>query len=177
MDCTIDTETLGTYFDSVILSVGAVKFDPKGEQEPHSPFYLKLDTDFQIEQLGRTVNESTMEWWAKQDHSLIDETFSDDDRVYPIEFIKEFNRYVVGCDNYWAQGAVFDFAILEHLYKNMGIPFPINYWACRDSRTLFKLMPSDPRHKMNDNAHNALSDAYYQSIAIQKCYAHFGLSV
>lgn len=174
VECVIDIETLGTSFDSVVLSVGAVKFNSCGNSDPHTLFYVKLDMDHQV-RLGRIISDSTIGWWSKQAPEVIEDTFSDHGRISLDEFVKQFNKYVVGCDVFWAQGAVFDFVILEHLYRSLGQPWPINYWECRDSRTLFKLFPSDPRGKNTEVVHHALSDAYNQAIAIQNSYSRLNL--
>ena len=51
----IDLETLGVEPDSVIITVGAIKFDPYTDVEPHSGLYLRCDIEEQSEQLGRTI--------------------------------------------------------------------------------------------------------------------------
>ena len=38
----LDSETLGTGPDAVILTIGAVKFDPYNLQEPHTPLYFRI---------------------------------------------------------------------------------------------------------------------------------------
>ena len=65
----IDLETLGTKPDCVILTLGAIKFDPFTNEEPHSGLYQKLDIDEQ-DKLKRTQDESTIEWWGKQTQSV-----------------------------------------------------------------------------------------------------------
>ena len=50
----IDLETLGVEPDSVIITVGAIKFDPYTDVEPHSGLYLRCDIEEQSEELGRT---------------------------------------------------------------------------------------------------------------------------
>ena len=65
--------------------------------------------------------------------------------------------------------------MLEDLYKNMKLPTPWNFWQIRDSRTLFSLMPIDPRKEIQQDLHNALADAYYQSVCVQKTYKALGI--
>ena len=43
----IDLETLDTLPSCTVLSLGAVKFDPLNDSEPHSELYLKIDIDEQ----------------------------------------------------------------------------------------------------------------------------------
>ena len=39
----IDLETLGVEPDAVIMTVGAIKFDPYSNAEPHGGLYLRCD--------------------------------------------------------------------------------------------------------------------------------------
>ena len=55
----IDLETLGVEPDSVIITVGAIKFDPYSDEEPHNGLYLRCDIEEQSEQLGRTIDDNT----------------------------------------------------------------------------------------------------------------------
>jgi hypothetical protein len=78
----IDLETLGVEPDSVIITVGAIKFDPYTDVEPHSGLYLRCDIEEQSEELGRTIDDNTMEWWTKQPKNIQDEAFGEhEDRV------------------------------------------------------------------------------------------------
>ena len=43
----IDLETLGVEPDSVIITVGAIKFDPYSDEEPHNGLYLRCDIEEQ----------------------------------------------------------------------------------------------------------------------------------
>ena len=41
----IDMETLSTKLDTVILTLGGVKFNPYSKEEPFEPIYLRIDVD------------------------------------------------------------------------------------------------------------------------------------
>ena len=110
----IDLETLGVEPDSVIITLGAIKFDPYTDEDPHSGLYLRCDIEEQSEKYHRTIDENTLE-----------------------------------C--------------------------PWNFWQIRDSRTLFAMMPSDPRKAIQEELHNALADCYYQAKCVQSTYKHFGV--
>ena len=161
----IDLETLGVEPDSVIITVGAIKFDPYS------------DTEEQSEQLGRTIDDNTMEWWTKQPQNIQDEAFGEHkDRVNMDQLTKALNKFCVGVDQLWCQGPLFDYAILQNLYKNVKKPCPWNFWQIRDSRTVFSMMPSDPRKAIQEEMHNALADCYYQAKCIQSTFKHFGVT-
>lgn len=116
----IDIETLNTDPDSVILSVGACKFDPYTRETPWASSHWRLDITQQLAQ-GRTVSESTLDWWSRQDADIRDEVFSEQDRVNILDFAVVLNRYLVGVDKIWCQGPQFDMVILENLYRQLDI--------------------------------------------------------
>ena len=172
---TIDIETLGTSPDAVVLTIGGIKFDPTADDGLHSEFYYRIDADEQIE-MGRSVMESTLEWWEKQSEEVKAEALEPTGRVPVEDTLKSLNKWLVGVDKLWCQGPVFDIGILENLYKGADLHYNWSFWNIRDSRTLFGLMPKDPRKEMNFAAHNALADAIVQSLCIQKVYKELGLS-
>ena len=71
MDCMIDLETLDTSPGAVVLTIGAVKFNPRGTGIIDE-LYIRVDVDEQIA-LGRTVDEGTVEWWSTQPQAVQDE--------------------------------------------------------------------------------------------------------
>ena len=175
MHIMIDIETLATTPDAVVMSVGAVKFDPTSDQPPYSKTLWRPDIDEQTER-DRHVSESTLEWWAKLPQHIQDDAFSEDSRIPVTEFMKELNRYCVGADKIWCQGPQFDMLILENLYIQWGHHFGWQFWQVMDCRTLFQLMPVDPRKAIQQDLHSADADAYYQAIGVQQCYEHFGIT-
>ena len=56
----IDLETLGVEPDSVIITLGAIKFDPYTDEDPHSGLYLRCDIEEQSEKYHRTIDENTL---------------------------------------------------------------------------------------------------------------------
>jgi len=170
----IDLETLGVEPDSVVMTLGAIKFDPFSDTEPHTPLYLRGDVEEQSEQYGRSIDENTLAWWGRQAQEIQDEAFGDhSDRVTVQEMLRQLNKWCVGLDYIWCQGPTFDFVILQDLYKGAQKPTPWNYWQIRDSRTLFSMMPQDPRKAIQEELHNALADCYYQAKCVQQSYKHF----
>ena len=61
----IDLETLDVLPTATVLTIGGVKFDPNSVKETLQPFYYRFDVDEQLNK-GRTISESTMDWWATQ---------------------------------------------------------------------------------------------------------------
>jgi len=171
---TIDIETLGTSPDTVVLTIGGIKFDPMEDDGLHSEFYYRLNADEQID-MGRTVDEKTLEWWETQSDEVKAEALDTNDRIPVEETLKALNKWLVGVDKIWCQGPVFDIGILENLYKQIGLHHNWPFYIIRDSRTLFSLMDKDPRKEIDFAAHNALADAIVQSLCIQKVYKKLGI--
>ena len=86
----IDLETLSTRPDAVILTLGAVKFNPYTQDDPHDPLYFRIDVDAQTA-LGRHVMEDTINWWATQPQEIQDEAMGDGDRESLEDTVKKLN--------------------------------------------------------------------------------------
>lgn len=172
---TIDLETIDTRPQSTVLSLGAVKFNPFDNSEPYDELYFKVSIDDQ-DRLGRTASDDTIEWWSKQDPKIMEEAFDQEGAITVEEALSKINKFCVGVDVLWGQGYGFDYTIIEDMYRSLGKPIPYNFWQVRDSRTLFSVCKEDPRKKIQNDLHNALADAYYQSKAIQIAYQELGVT-
>jgi hypothetical protein len=172
----IDLETLDTTPRSVVLSIGGVKFDPNEEGKIFDKFHFRIDVDEQFA-LGRTASESTLKWWGDQSKDAINAAFSDDSRVNVDEVLTFLRKWYVGCGKMWAQGVTFDIPIMEDLYAQANSAHPWNFWDVRDSRTLFGILPSDPRKTLNFTAHDAGEDAFAQAHAVQIALKQLNLTL
>lgn len=172
----IDLETLGTTPQSVILTIGGIKFDPfRLNKEPHSEFYVKLEIENQ-ESRGRVINEDTLNWWSKQDDDIIHEAFVDSNRESVESMLSSLKKWFVGCDKVWAQGICFDISMLEDICRQYGYPIPWQFYQVEDARTIINRMPVDPRKSMKFAAHNALDDSRAQAKSLQLAFDHFGFT-
>lgn len=170
----LDLETLDTRANSVILTVGGVKFDPFDmDKTPYNELYFRLEIENQSNR-GRTTSESTMAWWSRQPDSIIEEAFGDVDRVSVERALQDLKKWFVGCDRVWSQGVCFDITMLENICDQYGYPVPWAFYQVQDCRTILDRMPRDPRKDMDFDAHNALEDCKVQAIALQKAFNHFG---
>lgn len=172
----IDLETLGTSPDCAVLTIGGVKFNPNTISEPYQPFYYRFNVDEQLER-GRTVLDSTLEWWGKQEESVRNEALGDENRTPVLEVLQALNKWCVGVDTIWCQGPAFDIVILESMFKEYKHHIPWPFWKIRDSRTLFGIMPVDPRKAINFAAHNALEDCKVQALCVQQTLQKLQLEV
>ena len=174
MDVMLDIETLSTRPESVILTLGAVKFSPWDQEvNTETGLYLRIDVDEQL-QLDRHVQQETVDWWGKQAEEVREEALGEHERTRLGDSVDQLNRFLVGAENIWCQGPAFDIVILENLYRQLGRPTPWQFWQIRDSRTLFSVH-GDPREKGRHGAHNALIDCYYQARAVQQIYNQVGV--
>ena len=164
----LDIETAATGSNAVILQIAALKFDPSDPSIELDGRLWHLDVEEQTK-FGRVVCDDTMEWWASQGEEAIESVFGEHlERVPLEEAMDEFHKFVWGQREYWAQGPVFDFPIIESLLRQLGRPDPWSYQQVRDTRTLFKL--GIPYEYDNPVKHNALSDCVAQALAVQQIF-------
>lgn len=163
----VDLETLAVTPRAVVLTLGAVIFDPTS-QGIKDQLYLKVDIDDQ-DLLGREVDPNTLEWWSKQDPAIMEEAFDPENRLPLTEVMDKFHKFAWGCKEFWSHGATFDLVIIEDILRQLKRPLPWNYWQLRDTRTLFDL-GVDPNMPQNSK-HDALQDAIRQAIGVQNVYA------
>ena len=172
----IDLETLGTSPDCAVLTIGGVKFNPNTISEPYQPFYYRFNVDEQLER-RRTVLDSTLEWWGKQEESVRNEALGDENRTPVLEVLQVLNKWCVGVDTIWCQGPAFDIVILEDMFRQWDHHLPWPFWKIKDSRTLFGIMPTDPRKEIKFAAHNALEDCKVQALCVQQTVKKLGLQL
>jgi exodeoxyribonuclease VIII len=168
----VDMETLAVSPSAVVLSLGAVHFDPYSTGYGDS-IYFRIDLDDQ-DTLGREVDPKTIDWWSKQDPAIMEEAFSLDNRIPLVDAMDQFHRFAWGCSAFWSHGATFDLVILENIYRQLNKPLPWNYWQLKDTRTLFDL-GHDPEMPQGSK-HDALQDAIRQAVGVQNVYRKLNIA-
>ncbi len=177
----LDLETLDTATSAVVISIGAVAFDPETNALGDT-CYLELTEDIAAQQArGRTISGDTVRWWMQQD-VLAKRVFSvppaeDVERVSTVEALSRFNLFVA--DNggrdaavMWGNGADFDNAILSSLYDTFGAYKPWSYSRNRCYRTLKNLGIGPHKPRVREGVHhNALADAITQAVHLQEIFA------
>ena len=169
-DIMIDLETLNTTPDASILTIGAVKFDPFGQElkEPKmDSFYVKVDLD-SCNRIGLTTNDDTIAWWANQSQAAQDAAFDPDGRIDIEDAFARLYKFCWGAKRVWANGACFDIIICEHVFRKINRACPWKFWEVRDVRTAFDLGIDPKRPPVT--AHHALEDAWNQAVGIQNVY-------
>ncbi len=169
-DIMIDLETLATTPDATILTIGAVKFDPFGDElaDPTmEKFYVKVDVD-SCDALGLRVDNSTVEWWGNQSKEAQDEAFSPDNRIPITDAMNQLYKFCWGSKRVWSHGASFDVIICEHIFRKIGKAIPWQFWTVRDTRTLFDIGINPNRPPVLK--HHALEDTWNQAVGVQNVY-------
>lgn len=169
-DVMIDLETLATSPDAAILTIGAVKFDPFGDEVNNptaTPFYCRVDLD-SCNRLGLVTSEDTINWWSQQSKEAQEEAFSENDRVDIVNAFEQLYKFCWGSKRVWSHGAAFDIVICEHIFKKIGKAIPWNFWSVRCTRTLFDIGINPERPPVLK--HHALEDAWNQTVGVQNVF-------
>lgn len=166
----IDIETIGVAPAATILTIAAQSFDPLGSGYYSRHYYARISLESQEE---RTVDESTLEWWAAQPAHVREEAFAEDNRVPLDQALDELGKLIWNSKFLWCQGPTFDCTILEHAYKSYHKPLPWKYYMVRDSRTVFSLWPDQP---IPPTSHHALEDCRRQIGMLQNTLKHLNVT-
>ena len=169
MDLMIDLEGLGTGPDTTILTIAAQAFDPFAQIDFKQQYYARVTLESQE---NRSIQQGTVDWWATQPAAARDEAFNELDRIPLDQALDELGRLIWHAKRIWAQGPTYDMNILEHAYKSYGKPIPWQFYAVRDSRTVFSLWPDLPKPP---TSHHALEDCRRQIGLLQTTLKHFDI--
>ena len=145
-DIMIDLETLATSPDAAILTIGAVKFDPFGDDinEPNcEKFYVRVDLD-SCDRIGLVTNDDT------------------------INAMNQLYKFCWGAKRVWSHGASFDVVICEHIFNKIQKAVPWKFWEVRCTRTLFDIGIDPERPPVLK--HHALEDAWNQAVGVQHIF-------
>lgn len=169
-DIMIDLETLATSPNSAILTIGAIKFDPFGDdlKDPTcEKFYVRVDLD-SCDELGLEVNDDTLAWWSQQSKEAQDEAFSSDNRIHIREAFNQLYKFCWGAKRVWSHGASFDTVICENIFRKLNKAVPWKFWEVRCTRTLFDIGIDPQRPPVLK--HHALEDAWNQAVGVQHVF-------
>ena len=161
-DLMIDLEGLGTGPDTTILTIAAQSFDPLGSGYYDQKYYARITLESQE---NRSIQQSTIDWWATQPAAARDEAFNEEGRIPLDQALDELGKLIWKSKRVWAQGPTYDMNILEHAYKSYDKSIPWQFYAVRDSRTVFGLWPGLPKPP---TSHHALEDCRRQIGLLQE---------
>lgn len=169
-DVMIDLETLATSPNAAVLTIGAVKFDPFGDDVHEATckkLYIKVDLD-SCQDLNLDISDDTIQWWASQSQEAQDEAFSSEGRIHIRDAVEQLYKFCWGAKRVWSNGAAFDVVICETVFKRINKAVPWSFWQVRDVRTAFDLGINPNRPPVLK--HHALEDAWNQAVGIQNVY-------
>lgn len=168
----VDLETMGNRSNAAVISIGACKFDPYGD-DIQSKFHLIIDLATCVE-AGLNIDASTVMWWmAQSDKARM--VFNANRRYTLRDALVEFSKWF-GKESLpvWGNGAAFDNVILRNAYAAAGAEAPWKFWDDRCYRTMKNMAPGVPMNKLGV-AHNALDDAVNQAVHLQAIFKHIGV--
>ena len=156
----IDLETLGIDNDSVILSMGMVRFNIN-TGEILDKKYLKFNPR-SCEILGMKISFKTVSWWMNQNDEAIEHAFKGDgvdinDIVPAVKSFASIDDYV------WAKSPSFDLEKINYVFKMLGSVVPWMFYNERDVRTINWVGEDDSKIVPFEGvAHNPLDDCIHQ---------------
>lgn len=170
----LDFETLATSVDAMLVSIGAVAFDPYAEKFEITQKYYQL-FDFDTPGNEGMISGKTLGWWMRQSEEARSVFWQAENKDYLHRVFLMFGDFIreYGGDEIWSKGANFDIAIAEFRYNQHSIPIPWKYDTVRCFRTLIALNPGK-EPGLQTSKHNALADAEHQA---KWCHAILGKSL
>lgn len=171
----IDLETMGLRPGSMILSIGAIRFDPRADGIPAGcpTFHRGID----ISTATGSIDPATLKWWFSQSPTVVANMGgvlnSPDvlDERLALNLLACFITEVADT-KVWSNGANMDIAILSEHYDAAGFKRPWHYRNVRCYRTLMSEFGNDddmaPYHARK--GHDALDDAAAQALSLQRLY-------
>ena len=182
-DAMLDIETLSTEPNAVILSIGAIKFNPQILNTPEElneyTFYRNIERE-DSQRYNLHVDLATVQWWAAQHPDAQAALLVDPHPLKPT--IAEFNKWLTDyprVNRIWAKDPDFDVVITRSSFKATGFKmFPIPFWLTRSVRTIMDLAYPNghdaPTIRIGTH-HNALDDCITQALLVQNCHGRLGL--
>lgn len=195
----VDIETLGKKPGAPVVSIGAVLFDPRKQDDvsflEERAFLRRVDIEDAIN--CGAVDGETIKWWFSQEDAAI-KALVTGEALSLKHALEDFRQYAVhrwpkGDDKFfnghcqypqacvvWANSPDFDCKILEYACREVGEVFPFQFFQYRCLRTLKDLAwPNGPDSVPKFAAgvkHDARADAVNQALVVQAGYKALGLS-
>ena len=160
----LDLETLGTTADAVILSVGAVRFDPDSDAIDDRGFYASVSIDSNLE-AGRRISEDTLLWWMRQSEDAQKVFF--ESKMVLEDALVDFCNWFGDAEFIWSNGADFDIPMVANALHSFCMQPPWKFYNSRCVRTYKNLPGCRDIKVVNEAKHNALSDALAQAKLVQ----------
>jgi hypothetical protein len=182
-----DLETLGKRAGCVVLTIGAVAFDPYArfdglhqEISLENQFFAKISLN-SCKDAGLFVDPDTKKWWDDQSPEAVAEAFGGKtplkDALYGFrDWLFDVCGRTADGDaacNVWSHGEDFDQPILTHAFETAVFqkkPWPYN--GGRDTRTALEM--GGVTYK--GVHHMAVKDSLDQALAVRRAFSNLGLA-
>ena len=195
----LDFESLAKREDTVVLDLSAIVFnlfdDDKFEDLVNNQdrcFRVKFDVKDQVDNYGRKIDKSTLQWWSEQSKEAKMTLQPSAIDVGLFDGISRFNAFVGrNLDSRNALGYVrgqsFDFPIITHIASQFPDfftdpdNFPVKFWNQRDVRTALAhdlQTPTNTKCPLPKGIfegfikHNSIHDCARDVISIQHAWAY-----
>jgi hypothetical protein len=172
-DIMIDIESLDTSPYCVILTIGVVRFDPRGDGIVEK-LELRPTLEDQTEIYNRIINDDTIRWWSEQSPAALEEAMSDDNRMSLKDCMEVLYKFCWNRRAIWSHGAPFDVVAMETAMRqtltDRPNPIPWPFYTVRDTRTLFEIAGVKLKDGGHKTSHKAVEDAERQAIVVQQAY-------
>lgn len=148
----LDIETAGTFETAVVLQIGMIhvsndgldkilKYDDIGKNS----IFIKTDSKDQIKRFNRSLDKSTLEWWAKQSSTSKEFALrpSNDDVTLEVAMDKcktWINKMDMSAKDLCFVRGSMDGRVLDHVSMQLGIKPLFAYNRYRDVRTFIDCM-------------------------------------
>lgn len=179
-DISVDCESLSTYHDAPIISIGAVHFNHT-TGKLGATFYEEIDIQSAMRN-GRP-SADTIRWWIRQPFDA-KKIFAkaDHEKFSLATVLHNFSTWCrtlgQGVPVMWANGPAEDIAWLNHGFElgGHGLAVPWHHSNVRDLRTIVSAAEEITGFERSavkpvGTEHNALDDAVYQANLISTAYA------
>ena len=174
----IDIETLYTKPSAIVLSVGGCFFDLDNpnttiQELYQNSIYLELNPKEQ-ENKNRTISIDTLTWWLNNDLNL--KAFFENISINTGRNLKLLSDFIISnqIKSVWSKSPSFDMNILDSLFSDFNMTFPIGFRDRFDVRTVLEIrkLTEIPKIKLQGNGHHALDDAINQTLMICNVLNH-----
>lgn len=172
IDMMLDIETFSTEPDALILSVGAVLFDPFGAP---GEIFREWHMPLRLEQPGSRTSLDTVMWWMGQSEAA--KALLALRKEKPCITVREmywalndlYEQVAATRGGVWGNSPSFDCVILREAFNRFeaGIGTPWPFWVERCYRTYKAEFAHLVTMPPNELGHDALSDAKHQAIGVQ----------
>lgn len=172
----LDLETMGTRPGALLLSIGAVRFNPWG-RELGEKFHVGIEMQ-SAHASGMTIEASTLQWWMHDDRQPARTALEALEKIDLFTALEGFSMWCAEApfDAIWGNSAAFDCGLLKAAYELTGIETPWKFWHERCYRTLRGVAPEVSIPATEGVAHDALADAVRQAAHTQAIYRAFGFA-